>query len=229
MTAILLADADADRKSTLGDRLAREGYEVEAAADGDDALARALSGGVDLAILDAVLPGRSGLDVCLELRNRGFAGPVILVTDHAKAVDCVAGLRLGADDFLTRPFDVAELLARVEACLRRGERRAPARSVCRFGTIEVDLRGARVLREGREVAMSAREYGLLRCLVEHAGIPLSRDQLLDRAWGRNAMPTPRTVDVHVAWLRRKLEADPRRPTLIRTVHGVGYIFAGGAA
>ena len=228
MTAILLADADADRKSTLGDRLAREGYEVEAAADGDDALARALSGGVDLAILDAVLPGRSGLDVCLELRNRGFAGPVILVTDHAKAAECVVGLRLGADDFLTRPFDVAELVARVEACMR-GERCARARSVCRFGTIEVDLRGARVLREGREVAMSAREYRLLRCLVEHAGIPLSRDQLLDRAWGRNAMPTPRTVDVHVAWLRRKLEADPRRPTLIRTVHGVGYIFAGGAA
>lgn len=229
MTAILLADADAGRKTTLGDRLALEGYEVEAAADGEDALARALSSRIDLAILDVALPGRDGLDVCLELRKGGFEGPVILVTDGAKAVDCVVGLRLGADDFLTRPFDVAELLARAEACLRRGERGAPARSACRFGTIEVDLRGARVLREGREVAMSAREYQLLRCLVEHAGIPLSRDQLLDRAWGRNAMPTPRTVDVHVAWLRRKLEADPRRPTLIRTVHGVGYIFAGGAA
>jgi two-component system alkaline phosphatase synthesis response regulator PhoP len=229
VTAILLADADAGRRGTFGDRLAQEGYEVEAAADGDDALARALSGRFDLAILDVVLPGRDGLDVCLELRKGGFDGPVILVTDGAKAVDCVVGLRLGADDFLTRPYDVAELLARVEACLRRGERCAPVRSVCRFGTIEVDLRGARVLREGREVAMSAREYQLLRCLVEHAGIPLSRDQLLDRAWGHNAMPTPRTVDVHVAWLRRKLEANPRRPTLIRTVHGVGYIFAGGAA
>jgi two-component system alkaline phosphatase synthesis response regulator PhoP len=229
VTAILLADADPGRKNTLGARLAQEGYEVEAAADGEDALARALCGHFDLAILDVVLPGRDGLNVCLELRKGGFDGPVILVTDRAKAVDCVLGLRLGADDFLTRPFDVAELLARVEACLRRGERRAPVRPVRRFGTIEVDLRGARVLREGREVAMSAREYQLLRCLVEHAGIPLSRDQLLDRAWGRNAMPTPRTVDVHVAWLRRKLEADPRRPTLIRTVHGVGYIFAGGAA
>jgi two-component system alkaline phosphatase synthesis response regulator PhoP len=228
VTAILLAGADSARKSTLGARLAQEGYKVEAAADGDDALARALSGHIDLAILDVVLPGRDGLDVCLELRKGGFDGPVILVTDCGRAVDCVVGLRLGADDFLTRPFDVAELLARVEACLRRGERCAPARSVCRFGAIEVDLRGARVLREGREVAMSAREYQLLRCLVEHAGIPLSRDQLLDRVWGRNAMPTPRTVDVHVAWLRRKLEADPQRPTLIRTVHGIGYVFDGGA-
>ena len=122
-----------------------------------------------------------------------------------------------------------ELVARMEACLRRGASRVPEPSVVRFGGIEVDLRGARVLRDGREVAMSPREFRLLRCLVEHAGVPLSRDELLDRAWGHDAMPTPRTVDVHVAWLRRKLEADPHRPTLIRTVHGVGYLFTGGTA
>lgn len=229
MTAILLVDADSGRKLTLWDRLVEEGYDVEMAADGDDALTRALSGRFDLAILDVVLPGRSGLDVCHELRKRGFDGPVILVTDHAEVIERVVALRLGADDFLTRPFDVAELLARVEACLRRGERSAPVVSMCRFGAIEVDLRGARVLRDGREVAMSPREFQLLRCLVEHAGLPLSRDQLLDRAWGHDAMPTPRTVDVHVAWLRHKLEADPHRPTLIRTVHGVGYLFTGGTA
>jgi DNA-binding response OmpR family regulator len=229
MTAVLLVDADSGRKLTLWDRLVEEGYDVEMAADGEDALTRALSGRFDLAILDAVLPGRSGLDVCHELRKRGFDGPVILVTDHAEAVDGVLGLKLGADDFLARPFDVSELLARMEACLRRGEARAPAASMCRFGEIEVDLRGARVLRDGREVAMSPREFQLLRCLVEHAGIPLSRDQLLDQAWGHDAMPTPRTVDVHVAWLRHKLEADPHRPTLIRTVHGVGYLFTGRTA
>jgi two-component system alkaline phosphatase synthesis response regulator PhoP len=229
MMDVLLVDADQGRQLALWDRLIEEGYRVQMAADGEGALERVLAGGCDLAILDVALPGRSGLDVCHELRKRGFEGPVILVTDHAEAVDRVLGLRLGADDFLARPFDVAELLARMEACLRRGTSRAPGPPVCRFGGIEVDLRGARVLRDGREVAMSPREFQLLRCLVQHAGVPLSRDEILDRAWGHDAMPTPRTVDVHVAWLRRKLESDPHRPTFIRTVHGVGYLFTGSAA
>jgi two-component system alkaline phosphatase synthesis response regulator PhoP len=229
MTDVLLVDADQGRQLALWDRLIEEGYRVQMAADGEGALERVLADGCDLAILDVALPGRSGLDVCHELRKRGFEGPVILVTDHAEAVDRVLGLRLGADDFLARPFDVAELLARMEACLRRGASRAPRPPVCRFGGIEVDLRGARVLRDGREVAMSPREFQLLRCLVQHAGVPLSRDEILDRAWGHDAMPTPRTVDVHVAWLRRKLEPDPHRPTFIRTVHGVGYLFTGSAA
>jgi DNA-binding response OmpR family regulator len=229
MTSILLVDDDADLRLELWDRLVEEGYRVVMAADGEEALARAGAEGFDLVLLDATLPGRGGLDVCRELRRRGFDGPVILLTRGADVADRVLGLKLGADDCLARPFDVAELLARVEACLRRGAACAPAGRVRRFGGIEVDLRGARVLRDGRDVSMSPREFQLLRCLVEHAGTPLSRDQLLDRAWGRDAMPTPRTVDVHVAWLRHKLEVDPHRPTLIRTVHGVGYLFAGGEA
>jgi DNA-binding response OmpR family regulator len=229
MTSILLVDDDADLRLDLWDRLVEEGYRVVMAADGEEALARAGAERLDLVLLDATLPGRGGLDVCRELRRRGFDGPVILLTNGADVADRVLGLKLGADDCLARPFDVAELLARVEACLRRGAACAPAGRVRRFGGIEVDLRGARVLRDGRDVSMSPREFQLLRCLVEHAGTPLSRDQLLDRAWGRDAMPTPRTVDVHVAWLRHKLEADPHRPTLIRTVHGVGYLFAGGEA
>jgi DNA-binding response OmpR family regulator len=229
MTSILLVDDDADLRLDLWDRLVEEGYRVVMAADGEEALARAGAEGFDLVLLDATLPGRGGLDVCRELRRRGFDGPVILLTRGADVADRVLGLKLGADDCLARPFDVAELLARVEACLRRGAACAPAGRVRRFGGIEVDLRGARVLRDGRDVSMSPREFQLLRCLVEHAGTPLSRDQLLDRAWGRDAMPTPRTVDVHVAWLRHKLEVDPHRPTLIRTVHGVGYLFAGGEA
>jgi DNA-binding response OmpR family regulator len=227
MTSILLVEADGDRRLGLRDRLGDEGYRVVMAADAEEALARAGAERLDLVVLDGTLPGRSGLDICRELRQRGFDGPVILLTAGADAADRVLGLRLGADDCLAKPFDVAELLARVEACLRRGAAGAPPGPVCRFGCIEVDLRGARVWRDGREVSMSPREYQLLRCFVEHAGTPLSRDQLLDRAWGRDAMPTPRTVDVHVAWLRHKLEADPHRPTLIRTVHGVGYVFAGG--
>ena len=229
MRSVLLVEDDGGLRLGLWDRLVEEGYRVVMAANGDEALARAGTEGFDLVLLDAALPGKSGLDVCRELRRRGFDGPVILLTDGAHVADRVLGLKVGADDCLARPFDVAELLARVEACLRRGAACAPAGRVCRFGGIEVDLRGARVLRDGREVSLSPREFQLLRCFVEHADTPLSRDQILDRAWGHDAMPTPRTVDVHVAWLRHKLEANPHRPTLIRTVHGVGYLFVGGEA
>ena len=229
MTSVLLVEDDGHLKLGLWNRLVEEGYRVVMAADGDEALARAGAARFDLVLLDADLPGKGGLDVCHELRRRGFDGPVILLTDGADVADRILGLRLGADDCLARPFDVAELLARVEACLRRGAACAPAGCVCRFDGIEVDLRGARVLRDGREVSMSPREFQLLRCFVEHAGTPLSRDQLLDRAWGHDAMPTLRTVDVHVAWLRHKLEADPHRPALIRTIHGVGYLFTPGVA
>ena len=227
MTSILLVQRDAATDIALSHRLVEEGYRVETAAAGETALSRGQSGGFDLAILDVTRPRRRGLDACRELRQRGFTGPVILVTERADVADRVLALKLGADDCLTRPFDTAELLARIEACLRRGPALPDPTVRRQFGGIEVDLRGARVLRAGRPVAMSPQESQLLRCLVEHEGTPLSRDQLLDRAWGRDAMPTARTVDVHVAGLRRKLETDPRRPTLIRTVHGVGYVFAGG--
>jgi len=227
MTSILLVQDDAATGIALSRRLVEEGYRVETAAAGEKALARGQSGGFDVVLLDVTLPRRGGLDACRALRRRGFTGPLILVTDRADVADRVLALKLGADDCLTRPFDAAELLARIEACLRRRPALPAATGVRRLGGIEVDLRGARVLRAGRPVAMPPQEFQLLRCLVEHQGTPLSRDQLLDRAWGRDAMPTARTVDVHVAGLRRKLETDPRRPTLIRTVHGVGYLFTSG--
>ncbi|HYN03762.1 MAG TPA: response regulator transcription factor [Vicinamibacteria bacterium] len=227
MTSILLVQHDAATDVALSQSLVEQGYRVETAAAGQSALSRGESGGFDLVILDVTQPRRSGLDACRELRRRGFTGPVILVNDRDEVADRVLALKLGADDCLTRPFDAAELLARIEACLRRGPALPTPTGVRQLGGIEVDLRGARVLRAGRPVAMSPQEFQLLRCLVEHEGTPLSRDQLLDRAWGRDAMPTARTVDVHVAGLRRKLETDPHRPTLIRTVHGVGYVFAGG--
>jgi len=227
MTSILLVQDDAATDIALSHRLVEEGHRVETAAAGEKALARGQSGGFDVVILDVTRPRRGGLDACRELRRRGFTGPVILVSDGADVADRVLALKLGADDCLTRPFDAAELLARTEACLRRVPALPDSTGRRRFGDIEVDLRSARVLRAGRPVAMSPQEFQLLRCLVEHEGTPLSRDQLLDRAWGRDAMPTARTVDVHVAGLRRKLETDPRRPTLLRTVHGVGYLFTGG--
>jgi two-component system alkaline phosphatase synthesis response regulator PhoP len=228
VTAILVADGEPGRAPVLCDRLVREGYDVDVAATGETALSGALSGVFDGVLLDAHLPGRSGLDVCRELRRSGFDGAVVLLTDRHEAVERVLGLKLGADDVLTRPYEPAELVARVAACLRRGAGRPslPAPVVLRFGPLEVHLREARVLRHGRDVPLSPREFDLLRCFVENAGTVLSRDELLDRVWGADAMPSPRTVDVHVAWLRRKLEDDPGRPTLIRTVHRVGYRFAG---
>jgi two-component system alkaline phosphatase synthesis response regulator PhoP len=222
---VLLVEDEPDLQITLGDRLANEGYRVDTAGDGEDALARALGGAYDLVILDLRLPRRSGFDVCRILRQRGVATPVLMLTARRQLVDRVLGLKLGADDYLTKPFDMAELLARVEACLRRTTPGLAA-DARRFGPVAVDVRGAEVVRDGRKVDLTAREFQLLRYFIDHPGVPLSRDRLLDEVWGRDAIPTVRTVDVHVAWLRRKLEPDPRQPAFILTVHGVGYKFAG---
>jgi DNA-binding response OmpR family regulator len=199
---------------------------VALASLGREAVERALAGGIDLVLLELSLPDGDGFGVCDVLRRGGFGGGLILVTDLDHSGERVRGLGLGADDVLTRPFQLVELCARVEACLRR--RTADPRrqeSAVRFGEIEVDLDRARVARGGRPVQLSQREFQLLRCLVERAGTPVSRAELLDRAWGQEATPSPQTVDVHIAWLRRKLETDPRRPALIRTVHGVGYVLS----
>jgi len=220
---VLLAEADPLLLATLRERLLGEGYEVESLADGADLPATVRAGRFDLVVLD--LPLRDGLELCRELRRSAPETALIVATARACAADRVLGLRAGADDYLVKPFDPAELVARVEACLRRVGRRREGPDCRRFGELTVDLARAEVVRDGRRVTLSARELELLRCLVENAGTVLSRDALLDRVWGHDAMPIPRTVDVHVAWLRRKLEADPRRPTLIRTVHGVGYVFS----
>ena len=226
MTELLLVDADAGRRLDVWDRLVEEGYRVVLASLARVAVERALAGGIDLVLIELSLPDGDGFGVCEVLRRSGFGGGLILVTDLDHSGERVRGLNLGADDVLTRPFQLIELCARVEACLRR-RAADPLRkeSPLRFGDIEVDLDGARVARGGRPVQLSAREFQLLRCLVQHAGSPVSRAELLDRVWGQEATPSPQTVDVHVAWLRRKLEADPRRPVLIRTVHGVGYLLS----
>jgi DNA-binding response OmpR family regulator len=226
MTELLLVDADTRRRLDVWDRLVAEGYRVVLASFAREAVERALAGGIDLMVLDASLPDGDGLGLCDTLRRGGFGGGLILATDPERAGERARGLNLGADDVLTRPFELIELCARIEACLRR--RRAcppPKEAALRFGDIEVDLCGARVAKRGRPVHVSPREFQLLRCPVEHVGAPVSRAELLDRAWGREATPTPQTVDVHIAWLRRKLETDPRRPVLIRTVHGVGYLLS----
>lgn len=227
MTArILLVEDDRGLRLTLTHRLASEGHEVQTAADGEDGLRKALSGAYDLVILDVMLPAKSGFEVCRELRAAGSEVPVLMLTARGQLDDKVAGLRLGADDYLTKPFEMAELLARVEARLRRG-RASETRDVeHHFGDVVVDVRGTDVFRAGEKVEVSAKEFKLLLYFLEHRGETLSREELLGRVWGYDATPTTRTVDMHVAWLRRKLEVDAADPQFILTVRGLGYKFVG---
>jgi two-component system, OmpR family, alkaline phosphatase synthesis response regulator PhoP len=174
-----------------------------------------------------MMPGRTGLDVVRELRQRNLATPIILLTARGEVVDRVVGLKMGADDYLTKPFAMAELLARVEARLRTaGPARQTSRDAYRFGDVHVDFASGEVLREGAPVELSAKEFHLLRHFIETRGRLQSRDELLNAVWGYDAMPTTRTVDVHVAGLRKKLEPNPRQPRYILTLHGMGYKFVG---
>jgi two-component system alkaline phosphatase synthesis response regulator PhoP len=227
---ILLVEDEPGLLMTLTDRLSSEGFAVETATDGEAGLARALAETFDLIILDVGLPRKNGFDVCRDLRQRGLGVPVIMLTARGQLVDKVVGLKIGADDYVTKPFEMMELLARIEALLRR----VPATSgaagetadVYGFGLIRADFRRAEVTREGVPLELSAREFKLLRYLVEHRGATISRDELLNEVWGYNAMPSTRTVDVHIAWLRQKLEPNPHYPQFILTIHGLGYKFVG---
>ncbi len=224
---ILLIEDEPGLVLTLSDRLRSEGYTVETVSDGEAGLERASAEPFDLIVLDVMLPRKNGFDVCRDLRQRKVPTPIIMLTARGQVVDKVVGLKLGADDYLTKPFEMIELLARLESLLRR----APARAVAsvesyRFGNISVDFRRAEVYRDDRMIELSAREFQLLRYFIEHRGSTLSRDELLNEVWGYNAMPSTRTVDVHIAWLRQKIESNPRHPQFILTVHGLGYKFVG---
>ncbi len=221
---LLLVEDEPGLVMTLTDRLLSEGYEVESVGDAPSAVERGGSGGHDLILLDVMLPGGNGFDVCRTLRQRGVQSPILMLTARGQVVDRVVGLKLGADDYLVKPFEMAELLARIEALLRRVPASAPTSAGFRFADITIDFRRTEVTKGGRRVDMSAREFKLLRYFVEHRGATVSRDELLNEVWGYNSMPSTRTVDVHVAWLRQKLEANPRHPEHLLTVHGLGYKF-----
>jgi two-component system alkaline phosphatase synthesis response regulator PhoP len=224
---VLLVEDEAGLRLTLTDRLGSEGYRVETASDGEAGLAQASGGGFDLIVLDVMLPRMSGFDVCREVRRRGVRTPILMLTARGQVVDRVVGLKLGADDYLTKPFETIELLARLEALLRRAPSAAqPGGDAYRFGDVAVDFRKMEVTRGGVEVELSAREFKLLRHFIAHRGATLSRDALLADVWGYDEMPLTRTVDVHVAGLRQKIEANPKLPEFILTVHGLGYKFAG---
>lgn len=228
---VLIVEDEPGLVMALTDCLSGEGYSVESAADGETGLTRAANEIFDIIILDVMLPRRNGFNVCRDLRQKGVNTPILMLTAKGQMTDKVVGLKIGADDYLTKPFDMPELLARIEALLRR----VPASSLAaadapseiyRFGEIAVDFRRTEVRRNGNVLELSAREFRLLQYLIEHRGETVSRDRLLDEVWGYDAMPTTRTVDVHIGQLRQKIETNQREPQFILTIHGFGYKFAG---
>ena len=226
MKRILLVEDEPGLVLTLSDRLTREGYAVDTAVDGESGLARAAGEAFDLVLLDVMLPRLGGFDVLKALRKQNVETPVIMLTARGQIVDKVVGLKLGADDYVTKPFEMVELLARIEAKLRRAPVTPHPTEGYQFGGIRVDFRRAEVVKEGAPLDLSAREFQLLKYFIEHRGATLTRDELLNEVWGYSAMPSTRTVDVHVAWLRQKIEPNPRHPQFVLTVHGMGYKFAG---
>lgn len=212
---------------TLTDRLEAEGFAVKSATDGITGANLALSENFDLIILDVMLPKKNGYDVCRDLRQKSINTPVLMLTAKGETLDKVLGLKLGADDYLTKPFEVIELLARIEALLRRTSNlNQTSPDSFQFGDVAIDFRRAEVTKNNKTIELSAMEFKLLQFLIENRGDLHSRDKLLDEVWGYDAMPSTRTVDVHVAWLRQKLEANPKHPQFIQTVHGLGYKFVG---
>ena len=224
---VLLVEDEPGLVLTLTDRLKSEGYEVGTAADGPSGLERATREAWDVILLDVMLPGANGFDVCRDIRQRGVQTPIIMLTARGQVFDKVLGLKLGADDYLTKPFELLELLARIEVQIRRravGSSAGPTQY--QFADVFVDFRKAEVTRGGQQLELSAREFLLLKYFVEHRGATLTRDELLNEVWGYHSMPSTRTVDVHVAWLRQKIEPNPRHPQFVLTVHGLGYKFVG---
>ncbi len=222
---ILVVEDSADLTVILGDRFRREGYDVATVADGELALEATEGATYDLMLLDVMLPGMNGFEVCRELRRRSRDTPILMLTARSETVDKIVGLRLGADDYVTKPFDLGELVARVEALIRRaGQSSKPRERRFQFGDVVVDLPGAEVRRGGSRIDLTAREFLLLRCLIENRGTVQSRETLMKTVWNYEAELTTRTLDVHIAWLRQKLEEEPSRPRFIVTVRGLGYKF-----
>jgi DNA-binding response OmpR family regulator len=225
-TRILIVEDEPAMVQGLRDNFEYEGYEVISAADGVDGLSRAIADQPDLVVLDVMMPKMSGLDVCKQLKARKPSLPIIMLTARGQEIDKVVGLELGADDYVTKPFSIRELMARVKAVLRRASPQAATAEVYRFSDVEVNVRSNEVLRGGQPVELSSKEFALLAYFVAHPAETLSRDRLLDAVWGYENYPTTRTVDAHIVHLRQKLEPNPEEPRFILTVHGSGYKFVG---
>ena len=219
---ILIVEDDPSLLRGLKDNFQFEGYVVRSAADGEAGLEQALSARPDLIVLDIMLPKINGYEVCRLLRKEGLDTPIILLTAKGQESDILLGLNLGADDYVTKPFSIKQLLARVNALLRR--RRRGRQQAYSFGDCRLDLSGHKLLRDGREVALTPKEFRLLELLVRQAGRALTRNEILKNVWGYDVFVTTRSVDRCVTTLRKKIEADPDRPAFIQTVREIGYRF-----
>jgi two-component system alkaline phosphatase synthesis response regulator PhoP len=221
---ILLIEDEPGLVLTISDLLTSEGYSVETASDGDAGLDRATQEEFALIILDVMLPKKTGFEVCRQLRHAGSDTPILMLTAKTQVVDRVVGLKLGADDYLTKPFDPAELLARIEALLRRVRKknRVEVRTF-QFGDVEIDFERAEVRKQGQPLSLAAKELQLLRYLVNNRDRVVPRDEILQQVWEYDSEVSSRTIDVHIAWLRQKLD-NPQNPKYIQTVRGKGYRF-----
>ena len=226
MSKILIVEDEPAMVAGLRDNFEFEGYEVITAGDGVAGLELALKDSPDLVILDVMMPRMSGLDVCKQLKAKRPSIPVIMLTARGQEVDKVVGLELGADDYVTKPFSIRELLARVKAVLRRSQPSPKEQERYSFGDVEVDVRSCQVSRQGKQLEFSSKEFELLKYFLVHQGETLSRDRLLEDVWGYDHFPTTRTVDTHIVRLRQKIESKPEDPHFILTVHGTGYKFVG---
>lgn len=222
---ILIVEDEPEMVVGLRDNFAFEGYQVLVANDGEAGMEAALKNKPDLVVLDVMLPKLSGLDVCRRLRRQGFSAPILMLTARDQEIDKVVGLEVGADDYITKPFSIRELVARIRAHLRRAGNSVGTIDSYAFGDVQIDFRKYQATKAGQRLLLSAREFELLHYLIVHKGETVSRDQLLNQVWGYESSPNTRTVDNHIAKLRQKLEDDSSDPKFILTVHGVGYRFA----
>jgi two-component system alkaline phosphatase synthesis response regulator PhoP len=224
---ILLVEDEPGLSLTVADLLTAEGYMVDTAMDGPSGLTKGSKEEFDLIILDVMLPGKGGFEVCKELRQQGCDTAILMLTAKTQVVDRVVGLRLGADDYLAKPFDPAELLARVEALMRRvAKKKRVAIARFTFSNVEANFESGQVWKKGELISLAAKEMQLLRYLIDRRGSVVSREELLQNIWEYQSEVSSRTVDVHIAWLRQKLEDNPQSPRHIHTVRGVGYRFSG---
>ena len=226
MPKVLIVEDDDSMVAALRDGFEYEGYTVSLARDGAAGLRQATAESPELILLDVMLPKMSGLDVCREIRKAGNNVPIIMLTARGQEIDKVLGLKLGADDYVTKPFGFLELMARVEAVLRRASGRATRVDSYRFGSIRADFKKGEVHKDGRLLDLTSRELRLLQYFIEHRGEVIGRDALLDAVWDYDSAPLTRTVDMHIAKLRKKIEDKGANPRYLVTVHGMGYKFNG---
>lgn len=226
MSKILIVEDEPDMVTGLRDSFEMEGYEVFCARDGEEGFQKALKEKPDLIVLDLMLPKRSGLDVCRELRKNNFAAPILMLTARSQEIDKVLGLECGADDYITKPFGLSELHARVRANLRRARNQTVNLTTYDFADVTINFHKHEAKKAGKNIELSPREFDLLKFLIQHRGETVTRERLLDGVWGVDAMTFTRTIDTHVAKLRQKIETDAENPRFILTVHRIGYKFTG---